>query len=73
MLAIERIPEGIRIRNIARLIEVREHARRALVVARVRDAAAAARACDGFTPSERAWFARPLCVDGASLFPGVSC
>lgn len=79
-LNIERVPEGIRIRDLARLSEARDRARRALVTMRVAAAAQEARllsratiapvVVEGFTAAERAWFRRPLSSEG-DTFPGL--
>ena len=76
---IERVPEGIRIRRVARLIEARETVKRAHTIARLRLVASVARTesleaaeerayqhayRETFTEAELTWFKRPL---GGSL------
>ena len=61
-IIIERVPEGIRVRRIARTIEARAAAERARIARVVREKARAVRTSLDvhFTDWELAWFKRPI-------------
>lgn len=60
MTEIDRLPEGYRIRRVARAIEARRNAERAHIAARVRSVASEARERATFDAATLAWFRRPL-------------
>lgn len=70
MLVIERIPQGIRIRDLERLKEAQERARRA--ASRIMAHAPTVKVVPlAFTAWEEAWFRRPLSRSGDDICSGL--